>query len=219
MGPANGWMPPVRAPRKPLHRRPGCLGSIAVVVLAITVGVWGFRNGYGPLADRNVMYTSAQAEAHFDDAMRAATAAISPAVSLDKPTYYVLRGNRLGDGEATNISTVFQSTAVRTRISPDKLPLLLDQVAKAWQPLDVDPVKRSGPQGSTVAELDAVTRDLVELSLIAEEPPTPGPHAYVDVQFSMSLYGVHYQPAHDYGLTSSQTGLAVATLDDPYWSH
>ncbi|GAA1978081.1 hypothetical protein [Kitasatospora viridis] len=213
------WTTPVPAPRKPLHKRRGCLSAIAVVALLLGLGRWAYVDGYGPQTQReHYSASSTQVKGYLDRAMQATTAATTPALSFDAPTYEVYRQNRYPDGEISNISTVFCRFAVTTRIAPAKVQVLVGQVSTAWQRISLQPVKQSGPDGSTVTELTTTTSDLVTLLLVVEKPPAAAD--YLTVRVVMTYYDVRYQPAHDYGTPTPASGApTAATLDDPYWSH
>ncbi|MGF1431723.1 hypothetical protein [Kitasatospora sp. LaBMicrA B282] len=207
-----------------MSQRRGCLGVAVGIVLVLALGAWFLGNGYGPLAhyDEPTM-SPGQARARIDQLVSRTMAGISPAPTYCNFSYASERDSAHWDGEPSRLSDLMGSLDICTRISPARVPVLLDQITKAWQGLSSVPVTQGAPNRSgyppTVATLNAQVPG-VYMSVQVLAPVASGATQSETVEFLFHAYGVRYQPTHDYKLPGpAPTSSPPAPADDPYWSH
>ncbi|MFJ4190163.1 hypothetical protein [Kitasatospora sp. NPDC089509] len=190
-----------------------------MVVLATAAGL--FHQGYGPMAlmDRNSTRSAREAKGQLDDTLQAAMGAISPSLSYFGGVYVVERAPEHADGEPSLRSSVTASVSVRTKVTPAKVPVLLDRVKQLWG-------GGCRPEGTTedgakrYTDLNCSGRGdaLFTLSVVSSTDDST-----VRVLMSAEAFEVRYQPAGHYGVSPVGPRLTghepAPDVDDPYWSH
>ncbi|HJD85213.1 hypothetical protein [Kitasatospora aureofaciens] len=203
-------------------------GAIALAAaVLVTVGTALFFNGYGPLAwaDRRVRTDPGEAKGWIDNALHTTMDAVSPPLAYVGADFEVEREKDRWDGEPSMVSDVTEIVTVRTVVSKAKLPVLMDQVTKAWMVLGSRVIDHSDPSLDS-RSLRGVGDAGGQVFLTFYADPAQGPSSYT-VMFRAEAGGVLYQPAHEYQPLSplprtprDAKGYVVNNpVDDPYWSH
>ncbi|MFD8701508.1 hypothetical protein ACFV1W_02650 [Kitasatospora sp. NPDC059648] len=191
-----------------------------MVVLATGLGL--FYDGYGPMAlkDRNTAQLSpGEAKAELDGSLQTAMEAIVPPMAYSGGFYAVDRGPEHADGEPSLLSGVREVVSVRTKVSPAKVPVLLDRMKQVWGGQCRPEVSgESGTKRYTDLDCSGHGDTLFTLSVVSSTTDST-----VQVLMSAEAFMVRYQPGRDYGappVGERPTGHEpVPDLDDPYWSH
>ncbi|WP_406202599.1 hypothetical protein OH807_24615 [Kitasatospora sp. NBC_01560] len=213
------------------RRRKTTVVALLVAAAVLTTGTGLFYNGYGPMALRDRRLTghssAGEAEARINTALRTMMDGISPALTYAGGHYWVDREQDHWDGEPSLVSNVTARVGARNVIAVAKLPVLFDQVRRAW-PNCGEPEKYadSYPSGHRWVRLSCGSGGAPLLTLTARGPRAEDA-PYDGVAFEASLFGVRYRPEQEYGpmppLANRSPGSTGAAgndpVDDPYWSH
>ncbi|MFI9361006.1 hypothetical protein ACIG5E_08085 [Kitasatospora sp. NPDC053057] len=188
----------------------------------LATGLGLFYNGYGPMAlkDRDTTQLSpGEAKAGLDGSLQAAMGAIVPPMAYFGGFYAVDRGPEHADGEPSLLSGVREVVSVRTKVTPAKVPVLLEQMTRLWGS-DCRQPDTTGGMATNYTELHCPGHGdtLFTLSVVSSTNDST-----VQVLMSAEAFMVRYQPGRDYGappIGERPTGHELAPdVDDPYWSH
>ncbi|MFJ9840960.1 hypothetical protein ACIRYZ_10895 [Kitasatospora sp. NPDC101155] len=206
----------MKRPRRAL----GC-SVVAAVVLATGLGL--FYNGYGPMAlmDRGgtTQLSPGEAKADLDGSLQAAMGAVVPPMAYFGGFYAVDRRPEHADGEPSLLSGVREVVSVRTKVTPAKVPVLLDRMRQVWGG-QCRPEVTGEAAAKRYTDLNCSGRGdtLFTLSVVSSTTDST-----VQVFMSAEVFTVRYQPGADYGVPpigERPTGQELTPdVDDPYWSH
>ncbi|MFI6152115.1 hypothetical protein ACIBCA_05440 [Kitasatospora sp. NPDC051170] len=198
----------------------------AVAAMCVIAVVVLYENSYffAGMGDRaKVRFSAGQARERIDGVLGATMDGISPPLTYASGNYQVARDPDLYDGEHSVRSLLSAVVFGGTRISPAKLPQVMDQVARTWNGRGCHVTERHEPGNKTgfPVGLGCLDGDGMLLTLHADERLG----TYL-VWFVADLGDVRYRP----GVPEPPLGLPATTYDadthrsvtiavnDPYWS-
>ncbi|MFJ8625594.1 hypothetical protein ACIRD3_22465 [Kitasatospora sp. NPDC093550] len=196
------------------------LGCSAAAVLVLATGAGLFYNGYGPMAlkDRDNARSPRETRMRLNGTLQAAMGAITPPLAYSGGFYAVDREPDHADGEPSLLSGVREVVAVRTKVAPAKVQVLLDRMSQLW-----GDCRRTD---TTVEYLHKCDTDLNCSGhgevLFTLSVTTSTADSSVKVHLSGAAFLVRFQPREDYGtppVGERPSPEPAPDLDDPYWSH